>query len=207
MSALVAQARDTPLGLRLLQMGNVGWVIDTRLDGFPLLPEVARSQSVFADPLRLMRVPDTLPPVFVVGTAGRVSTNEEAIRRIASSDFDPRREAVLDGDGPFLAAPPDFRGSAAYRLRLANRLRIETDASAPGLLVATEAFDPDWRATVDGAPAVIARANVLFRGVLVPPGRHVVEMTYFPRAVAWGMGAAALGLALVAWLLRPAPRR
>jgi hypothetical protein len=206
MTVLVLQTADTPLGLRLLQMGNVGWVIDPRPDSFPLLPEVARSRSVFVEPLRLLRVPEPLAPCYVVGTAVRAATNEDAIRRIATADFDPRGEVVLDGEGPTLAGPPDFRGSAVYRLRHANRLLIETDASAAGVLVASEAFDPDWRATVDGAPTPIERANVLFRGVRVPAGRHVVEMTYFPRAVGWGIGATALGLVLVGLLLRPVPR-
>jgi hypothetical protein len=206
MSALVAQARDTPLGLRLLQMGNVGWVIDPRANSFPLLPEIARSQSVFTEALHLHQVPDPLPPCYVVGTAGRAATSEEAIRRIASADFDPRGEVVLDGAGPALSGGRGFRGSAAYRLRGANRLLVETDASGPAVLIVSEAFDPDWRATVDGTPVAIERANVLFRAVHVPPGRHVVEMTYFPRAVGWGMGACALGLVLVGTLLRPMRR-
>jgi hypothetical protein len=207
MSVLVAASRDTPLGLRLLRMGNVGWVIDPSAGGFPLLPEAARSQSVFAKPLRLLRVPDPLEPCYVVPTATRAATYDDATRRFAAVDFDPRGEVVLDGEGPPLSGPGDFRGSAVYRLRHANRLRIETDTSAPGILVASEAFDPDWRATVDGAPAPIERANVLFRGVRVPAGRHVVEMTYFPRAVRWGLGAMALGLLLLATLLRPVPAR
>jgi hypothetical protein len=206
MSGLVAQTRDMPLGLRLLQMGNVGWVIDPRPDGFPLLAEATRSPSVYVSPLRLLKVPDPLPPCYMVGTASRVATSDEAIRQFATADFDPRRQVLLDGAGPTLDGPPDFHGSAVYRLRRANRLRIETDASAAGILVTSETFDPDWRATVDGAPTPIERANVLFRGVRVPAGRHVVEMTYFPRAVGWGIGATALGLILVGLLLRPVPR-
>jgi hypothetical protein len=203
MSGLVAQVRDTPLGLRLLQMGNVGWVIDPRPDGFPLLAEAARSPSVYAAPLRLLRVPDPLPPCYLVGTAGRAATADDAIRQIASAAFDPRRQVLLDGAGPTLSGPADFAGTAVYQVRRAGRLRIETDASDAAVLVTSETFDPDWRATVDGAPATIERANVLFRGVHVPPGRHLVEMTYFPRAVGWGIGATALGLVMVGLLLRP----
>lgn len=207
MSRLVAATHATPVAVRLLQMGNVGWVIDPRADGFPLLPEAAQAQSVFSHPLRLRRVPEPMPACYVVGAATRADSDEAAARRIASRDFDPWGEVVLSGEGPGLEASPAFRGQALYRVRRANLLRIETETNAPGVLVASEAFDPDWRATVDGVPGAVERANVLFRGVRVPAGRHLVELTYFPRSVPWGIAATALGLVLVGVLLRRGDRR
>jgi hypothetical protein len=205
MGVLVRQIDATPLGVRLLQLGNVGWVIDQRPEGFPLLAEVTRTQSVFSRPLRLLRVPDPLPPCYVVGASTREPDDEAAIRRIAAPEFDPRSEAVL-AEGPPQDPVPGFRGTATYRLRQASRLRIETDTNSPGVLVLSEAYDPGWRATVDGAPVPVLRANVLFRGVRLPAGRHLVEMTYLPPAIPWGMASAGLGLVLVAFLLRPRAR-
>jgi hypothetical protein len=202
MGVLVRQTDATPLGVRLLQLGNVGWVIDQRPEGFPLLAEVTRAASVFSRPLRLLRVPDPLPPCYVVGASTLEPDDEAAIRRIAVPEFDPRAEVVL-AEGPPLGPAPAFRGTAAYRLRHASRLLIETDTNGPGVLVLSEAYDPGWRATVDGAPVAVLRANVLFRGVRLPPGRHLVEMTYRPRAIAWGLAAAGLGLVLVVFLVRP----
>lgn len=197
MSVLVRQVEATPLGVRLLEMGNVGWVIDSRAEGFPLLPERARMQSVFSQPLRLSQVPDPLPACFVVGGVSRAPSDEAAMVRIASPDFDPRREVVLTGDGAARPWPPGWSGRARGLLREANRLRIETETSGPGVLVAVEAFDPDWRATVDGSAVAVERANVLFRGVAVPAGRHLVELRYAPRSVAWGAGLCAVGSALL----------
>jgi uncharacterized membrane protein YfhO len=120
---------------------------------------------------------------------------------MASPGFDPGQEVVLAGEGPTLSVPPGWSGRARWLLRQANLLRIETESSAPGVLVAVEAFDPDWRATVDGGAAPVERANVLFRGIAVPAGRHLVELRYFPRSVAWGMGLCAIGLTLLAMML------
>jgi hypothetical protein len=139
-----------------------------------------------------------------VGGSSRAATNEDAMRRISSPRFDPEREVVLAGDGNGTVSPPAFLGDARYLLRLANHLRIETEASHPAVLVVVEAFDPDWRVTVDGDPATLERANVLFRGVAVPAGRHLVELRYFPRPVAWGLAMGAVGLLLaVLGLVRP----
>ena len=202
MSRLVRETETTPFGLRLLQMGNVGWVIDARPSGFPLLPEATQSMSVFTHPVRLLRVPSPFPPCYVVGASTRAPLDEEAIRRIASPEFDPNLEVVLAGDGPAQAPAPGFTGTAVYRVRRADRLRIETATNAPGYLVASEAFDPDWRATVDGTSTPVERANVLFRAVRVPAGRHLVEFTYRPRSVPWGAGATLVGLLAAGLLLR-----
>ena len=62
---------------------------------------------------------------------------------------------------------------------------IEADSPDGGWVVLNDVWHPWWRAAVDGAAAPIERANVLFRAVAVPPGRHVVRMTFQPFAGAF----------------------
>jgi uncharacterized membrane protein YfhO len=61
-----------------------------------------------------------------------------------------------------------------------------------------------WRITIDGhdVPAVVA--NIGYQGVVVPPGRHVVEMRYRNPLVAAGAAvSAATLLALLLFMKRP----
>ncbi len=60
-----------------------------------------------------------------------------------------------------------------------NRLLVDVEATGDALLVIGELFLPGWRATVDGTPAPLIRADAIFRGVRVPGGRHQVELRYF----------------------------
>ena len=76
-------------------------------------------------------------------------------------------------------------------------MTLEVEASDPGFVVLADAFDPGWRAEVDGRPAPVLRANVAFRAVAVPEGRHVVAMAYRPPAVGQGLTLSAASLLLL----------
>ena len=60
--------------------------------------------------------------------------------------------------------------------------RSSSRSTAPldEILVLNDVWHPWWRATVDGVDTEILKANVIFRAVLVPRGRHVVRFTFHP---------------------------
>jgi hypothetical protein len=62
---------------------------------------------------------------------------------------------------------------------------LEADSPDGGWVVLNDIWHPWWFAEVDGQPAEILRANVLFRAVAVPPGRHAVRFVFRPIAGAW----------------------
>ena len=62
---------------------------------------------------------------------------------------------------------------------------LEADSPDGGFVVLNDLWHPWWFAEIDGKPAPILRANVLFRAVAVPPGRHTVRFVFRPIAGAW----------------------
>ncbi len=49
------------------------------------------------------------------------------------------------------------------------------------MLVVAQAYYHCWRASVDGAPVPLWRANYAFQALEVPPGRHEVRVKYVDR--------------------------
>ena len=62
---------------------------------------------------------------------------------------------------------------------------LEADSPDGGWVVLNDPWHPWWFAEVDGKPARMHRANVLFRAVAVSPGRHTVRFRFLPLAGAW----------------------
>ncbi|HEY0590808.1 MAG TPA: hypothetical protein VGF40_03500 [Thermoanaerobaculia bacterium] len=60
----------------------------------------------------------------------------------------------------------------------ANTARIDVEAEGRALLVMSVTPHQYWTATIDGDPAPLHVVNIGYQGIVVPPGRHRVEMRY-----------------------------
>ena len=82
-------------------------------------------------------------------------------------------------------------------------LDLDVRASRPALAVLAENYHPNWRVTIDGAPAQVIRAGYAFLGVMVPPGTHAIRFAYvWPLSSRVAVGASAVAIALaLAWLV------
>ena len=87
-------------------------------------------------------------------------------------------------------------------------LQLDVEAAAPAYLVTSEVNYPGWRAFIDGQPEPLYYANIAFRGLPVPAGRHIVAMRFQP-TILWQGAALSLvssaglaALSLVNWTSR-----
>jgi len=69
-----------------------------------------------------------------------------------------------------------------------------------GVLVLTDQFYSGWRATLDGQPADLYRADTVFRAVCVPAGDHVVRFEYRPLSLYIGMIVSAISWLAIMFL-------
>ena len=64
-----------------------------------------------------------------------------------------------------------------------NRLKYEVNTGKGGVLVFSEIYYPGWTVTVDGQPAELGRVNYILRAIHLQPGKHQVELAFFPKSV------------------------
>ena len=64
-----------------------------------------------------------------------------------------------------------------------NRLTYGVNSGKGGVLVFSEIYYPEWTATVDGQPVELGRVDYLLRAIQIQPGKHQVELSFFPKSV------------------------
>ncbi len=84
----------------------------------------------------------------------------------------------------------------------ANKVVLTTESDGDGFLYLSDTYYPGWRAYVDGKETKIYRANLAFRAVEVPKGRHTVVFKYVPMSFYIGLVLTLFGIVLCVWLWR-----
>ena len=143
-----------------------------------------------------------LPRAYVVFRY-RVADTAQALRILRSQDFDPRLEVILEQEPGLAISGPDTLVPARILELGPNRIRVEADVPANGVLVLAENYYPLWKARLDGRPVPVIPANLAQRAVAVPAGHHSLEFYYDPVYFRWGLGgfvvALLVALALLFW--------
>lgn len=145
-----------------------------------------------------------LPKAWLVPAVQVVTDPAQAVARLGSPGFDPRRLALVETPPPVAlpgAAALAGAGSARITDYGSERIVAEATTAQPALLVFGEKYYRGWRATVDGVATHIHPVNHVLRGVYLSPGNHRVEMVFDPVPFKVGKWLTLVSFALFAVLL------
>lgn len=164
-------------------------------------PPAAGDQAVFTGASGVSVYKDTsaFPRVWSVHTLSVAADALSITRELNSGPEGLRRNAFLSHSGPALetCAEPDNLKLSYFGLQ---SLDIDANMGCKGMAVVSEAYFPGWTATVDGRRTPVYQVDVALRGVVVPQGRHHIQMIYRPMSVYVGMALTSLGLLAAAGL-------
>ncbi|MBU6366260.1 MAG: YfhO family protein [Gemmatimonadetes bacterium] len=156
----------------------------------------------------LFQLPGANPAAWVTPLAVKLD-DQQAKATVLNPLFDVRRVAIFDSGSTVAAqpVPAQLPEPVAIGVRFTRyapgAIDLTLDAPAPdgSALVVSENYYPGWRATVDGKPVPVARADYVLTGVPLPAGARTVSLRFdsAPFRLGGQLSVAALVVAL-AWL-------
>jgi len=137
-----------------------------------------------------------LPRALLIYRSQVVLDHTGAWQAIHAPEFDPAQTVVLEQGEPLVADPGAGERHVAFVRYGLNEVELAVRTPVSGYLVLSDVYYPGWRATVDGLPAEVLRADYVFRAVPLPPGEHTVRMEFAPWT--WRVG---LAVSAVTWVV------
>ena len=123
-------------------------------------------------------------PAWYVDKLTYVDNANAEIERVGKMDI--RHEAVADKRFEAqlkTAVKQDSTSVVKLTSYMSDRLTYDVNSSKGGVIVFSEVYYPGWTATVDGQPVELGRVNYLLRAVNVAPGKHKIELAFYPKSV------------------------
>jgi len=158
--------------------------------------------------MRIYLRTDPLPRAWIAARAEVIADDAMILDRLTAPDFDPRHTVILERD-PIEPLGDDLEqlpGTVNIETYENTHLVLTAQMQRDGWLVLSELYHPGWRATVDGAPTELYRADYILRAVPVPAGQYRVELTFLPDSFVLGSGVSGVS-ALVLLMITIVARR
>ena len=198
--------------LDVADMLNARYIVSsTRLPEHPSLVPVFVGKDYEGASRAIYENTDAFPRAWVAGNY-QVISGEDALAAMAEGRVDLRSTVVLSEEPAIEPAPGDSAVVVIERWTQ-KEMAMSVELDRPGIVVVSEAYYPDWKATVDGAAAPILRANHAFRALALDAGRHQIVMRYDDALLRKGatLSVGALGVTLAtlvaSWLWQARRRK
>jgi hypothetical protein len=169
------------------------------VDGQFVKPEDAPS----AVELRILDRPKPLAFLATqVEAAAGAAGWEDTVLRLGPAAGDA---VVIDSSDAGRVPAQPSGGTVVVRQRAPGAVVLDVDVQGPeaGLVAVNQTWDDFWRARVDDRDAAVLRTDLSLQAVVVPPGRHRLELAYHDPWVPRGLALSACALVGVVVLARP----
>ena len=121
--------------------------------------------------------------------------------------FDPAKTALIEEPYTFQATSFDPTGKVDIIQLEDTEIVFQTQSKSDSFLVTSDIYYPGWRATIDGQPTRIYRADYVLRGVSLPAGSHQVRFEFHPESFYIGVTVTILSFLVLIFLISRTFRR
>jgi len=144
--------------------------------------------------------PSMLPRAFFVDTT-IVEESLNILYHLRDGDFNAATTAYFEEALPQKIDPADSLANAIVIEHKNEYIKIEANATGNNLLFISEIYYPSWKAYVDGNETEIFKTNYAFRSIIVPKGKHTIELKFESEGFQTGKTLSLASNILVALLL------
>ncbi len=171
-----AVSENPALAAPLLARRGVAAIIRIRpafaRPGSPIIPT--------EDAYEILKPRSRQPFVFFANSVVEIASDSEWLAAVERLGAEASSAAVIqlrEADG--IPLDPST-GTANVLVRSPVRILVDTEVSGPGaaLLAVNQTWDEGWSARVDGRRQRVIRTDISLSAVVIPPGRHKVELAY-----------------------------
>lgn len=144
--------------------------------------EVYRDENVI-----IYESPTAQPRVWMVYDVRR-GHKQGGLVPLANGDVDGAEVAYVRGELPTVFVPPD---GPELELTMSDwspdSRTVAVSHSGEGLLVVSEVYSENWKATVDGEEVDVLQTDHALLGIAVGPGEHTIHLRYEPDSLTRGL--------------------
>jgi hypothetical protein len=162
----------------------------------PLLDMLSTKYIIYPDSLPYAFLLNKIKPVFTSYTGANIYQNltafprawfvdslsvipetEVRLQKMRDPYFNPRSLAIVESKIEGVFKPDSCYAQETFFDMHNVKYEVATDKNA--FLVLSEIYYPaGWKAFIDGKETVIYPTNHILRGVIIPPGKHTLEMKF-----------------------------
>jgi len=149
-------------------------------DGYTLIPTRDDTPSH-----ALIQMHDYLAKVTFVPQAEVIPDNDELLKRLEDSVWNPRKTVLLKSSAPAPPSPSSSQVEAVFpsdqvelKTYTPQEIIIDAHSATGGYVLINDQYDPDWEVKINGIPTPLLRADYLLRAIAIPAGSSTITMRY-----------------------------
>jgi len=175
----------------LLDLLNVRYIVVDRnipenRDDHQALAEV-RTEVYRDEDVIIYESPTVQPRAWMVYDV-RSGYDQVGLMLLANGDVDGAKVAFVKGEPPDVSPPTGGTGTrVAMSSWSPDSMTLEVSHSGEGLLVVSQVYSENWKATVDGEEVNVLQTDHALLGIPVGPGEHAVVVRYDPDSLTLGL--------------------
>lgn len=138
---------------------------------------------------KIYQLNDAKEKIYFADSYKKAETVEELLGLILSKDDNLLKNTVIlekDIELPNKQNSTSSKASINVIFKNNNYYKLEVSNEKDALLVIEQSYYPGWEGSVDGLNSEILPANLNSQALLIPSGKHIVTLNYFPESLKIG---------------------